>query len=149
MASADAPAVQAAAIAEGGIPVLEAFCRAHPSGMAGDDAHRTLGMLRGTQQEAQEAQQPDQQAVNGAAGRSGDNSGAVPCNAAPGGSSSAAAAAASGSTRRRRNPHRCGWCGLEAQDGTRFKKCATCQQVREEVPFACYLWTARHHAKHS
>ena len=110
----EAPAVQAAAIAEGAIPAVEAYLQAHPDGPEAQLSASLLGMLH-------TAQHVQQQAQRSAAG-SGSGSQAAAA-ATP------VAAPATPRPASRRAPHMCSWCNIEAPAGTRFKKCAACQQV--------------------
>lgn len=135
------PAVQAALTAEGAIPTLEAFQRTRPSAEAADHAERLLRMLRDAQQARQQALRADgvvdEAPTSDSSG--GDSAAAAQAASQPGAArdgaqaaahaSSASAEPAAAGCARQRAPHVCGWCGIEAPGGVRFKKGAACQQV--------------------
>ena len=118
-----APSLQAAIIAEGGIPALEAFCRTGSEAAAAERAGFLLRLLRAArqaqQEAAQEAAQQGQQA-----GRDGS-----PSSTHSAATAAALPAPAPTGRASRQLPHVCKWCGDVAPAGTRFKKCAACQQV--------------------
>lgn len=129
---ADAPAVQAAAIAEGAIPALQAAVEVHPHSL---ETRRRAQHLRDLLTAAQQAQQAQEQRQHSAAGTPGSGS-ASSSGASQAAASAATAAPATPHRTSRRAPHVCSWCGVEAPAGVRFKKCAACQQVGCMLPSA-------------
>lgn len=119
------PGVLAVLLAEGGIPALEAFLRAHPATTHASDAARLLTALRWAQQSGPPV---DDLAAEPASSGSGS---AASEPAEPDASPASPAAPAPTAARHdgSRPPHLCSWCGVEAPAGKRFKKCAVCQQA--------------------
>ena len=135
-------AVWTAVAAEGGIPVLEAFCCSFPNSKEVQGAEQLLSEMRSVQQ----AQQEEQRACCNADEASGVRSAAAAQPASPQPASGSAAASQPSSPQpaahrraSRRVPHVCAWCGGEAPAGVRFKKCAACQQVGG-LPLPRFPW---------
>ncbi len=122
----DAPSVQAAAIAGGAIPALEACLQAHQDS---PEVSRWAPQLLDTLRAAQQAQQQAQLSAAGTAGSGSDS----PSSASQAAAATCPAAPATPRRARRRAPHLCSWCGVDAPAGMRFKKCAACQQVGNPV----------------